>query len=306
MSFSKVIIWGHKLHSHTHSYIFNGFYLGFKALGYDVYWFDDLDNVSNLNLENCLFITENQVDKKIPNIKSSKYVCHSIIKEDKTDYIYNASLILKTFNFENIKNENKINNYTYENSDRKFLIQPWATHLLPNEFDFNQALCVREHKAYFFGSVHFRPTPNIVGWNYNGEEVFKFEQSCNKENINFDFRGLYTKGYISEEENIALMKAAIAAPIIQGSEQISAGYLPCRLWKNISYGHYAITNSSVIYDLFSQDISNIIYDEPENLLYRLLELQNKDIDKNILFQQMKYIQAEHTYLNRIKMIMEKI
>jgi len=30
---NKIIIWGHKLHSHTHSYIHSGYYEAFKKLG---------------------------------------------------------------------------------------------------------------------------------------------------------------------------------------------------------------------------------------------------------------------------------
>ena len=30
MKINKIIIWGHPLHSHTHSYIHNGFFIAFK------------------------------------------------------------------------------------------------------------------------------------------------------------------------------------------------------------------------------------------------------------------------------------
>jgi len=65
-SFEKVIIWGHKLHSHTHSYIHNAFYIAFKHMGYETYWFDDKDDVKKFDFSNSLFLTEGQVDKKIP------------------------------------------------------------------------------------------------------------------------------------------------------------------------------------------------------------------------------------------------
>ena len=45
----KVIIWGHKLHSHTHSYIHNAYFTTFKKLGFETFWFDDKDDVSNFN-----------------------------------------------------------------------------------------------------------------------------------------------------------------------------------------------------------------------------------------------------------------
>ena len=42
---NKVIIWGHKLNTHSHSYIQLGFYRAFAYLGYDVMWLDDSDDV---------------------------------------------------------------------------------------------------------------------------------------------------------------------------------------------------------------------------------------------------------------------
>ena len=37
----KIVIWGYPLHTHTHSYIHNGFKKGFEFLGHEVYWFHD-------------------------------------------------------------------------------------------------------------------------------------------------------------------------------------------------------------------------------------------------------------------------
>ncbi len=49
--FKKIIIWGHKYHSHTHSYIHGGYYRAFKYLGYDVLWLDNSDNIDDYNFD---------------------------------------------------------------------------------------------------------------------------------------------------------------------------------------------------------------------------------------------------------------
>src|SRR5579872_1560362 len=64
--FSKVIIWGHPLHSHTHSYIHYGFFRTFQQLGYEVYWVQNQNELVDIDLHNALFITEGQVDSNIP------------------------------------------------------------------------------------------------------------------------------------------------------------------------------------------------------------------------------------------------
>src|SRR5580700_7720749 len=77
--FEKVVIWGHKLHSHTHSYVHQGFFTAFKHLGYPTYWFDDTDAVSDFDWTDTLFITEGQVDKKIPLRMDCHYMLHNCI-----------------------------------------------------------------------------------------------------------------------------------------------------------------------------------------------------------------------------------
>lgn len=80
-NFTKVVIWGHKLHSHTHSYIHQRFYRAFQYMKYIIYWFDDTDDVSNFDFSNTLFITEGQVDKNIPMRNDCYYMLHNVDQE---------------------------------------------------------------------------------------------------------------------------------------------------------------------------------------------------------------------------------
>lgn len=56
--FKNVVIWGHKLGTHTCSYIHNGYYEAFKRMGYNTLYLDDKDNVDGINFANSLFFTE--------------------------------------------------------------------------------------------------------------------------------------------------------------------------------------------------------------------------------------------------------
>ena len=63
--FEKVIIWGHKLHTHTHSYIHYGFYKAFKHLNYDVYWLNenDMNNDKFKNFNTLLKINKYTINE---------------------------------------------------------------------------------------------------------------------------------------------------------------------------------------------------------------------------------------------------
>src|SRR5690242_2068942 len=73
----QVVIWGHKLHSHTHSYIHEGFYRGFLHLGYKTVWLDDTDDLSGIDFTQTLFITEGQVEKNLPVRNDCFYILHN-------------------------------------------------------------------------------------------------------------------------------------------------------------------------------------------------------------------------------------
>jgi len=73
----QVVLWGHKLHSHSHSYIHGAFYKAFTFLRYKTLWLNNLDNISNINFEETLFITEGQVDQNIPIRSDCYYVIHN-------------------------------------------------------------------------------------------------------------------------------------------------------------------------------------------------------------------------------------
>ena len=78
MKFSKVIVWGHLLHSHTHSYVHHSFNKTFKYLGYDTYWLDNKSDISGINFTNSLFLTEGQVDQSIPLRNDCFYLLHIV------------------------------------------------------------------------------------------------------------------------------------------------------------------------------------------------------------------------------------
>lgn len=312
MIFSKIIIYGHKLNSHTQSYINYGFYKAFNKLGFDTYWLDDQDDLSNINFDNSLFLTEAQAENKIPINNSSKYIDHTtginyITRNGEhkistgipllVNHAFTPNLTVDLFNYESINTAEKINDYTYRNGN--ILIQPWATDLLPIEFDYDKALLPRKPEAYFFGTVV------ELGWNNNFKEISEFEKSCKEFGISFDYRGLYTKGPVSAETIFEKMSFALAAPIIQSEDQIDSGYLTDRLFKNISYGHYCLTNSNVIGKVLPE-IESVICESPKNMLNKLFELQKRDSYKSILVNQMKYIADNHTYINRVKTILEHI
>jgi hypothetical protein len=289
MKFSKVIIWGHLLHSHTHSYIHAAFYKAFQYLGYETYWLDNtLKNKTCMNFDNCLFLTECQVDSFLPINKNCKYILHNNDKTKFLDIIDNV-VCMQVYTNDVINRDNKINEYTYLSPDNKCLYQPWATDLLPEEVDkeiSNLGNQTKEKTIYWVGTIGGGQFGNI-------NEINGFKNACLKNGINFEH-----KSGASDEEHKKLIQKSYLAPQISGTWQVEKGYIPCRIFKNISYGQYGITNSKKVQEIFD---GQLIY----NLdTYSLFNDAEKLKEKQDIKKLMQIVKEKHTYLNRINNLIE--
>lgn len=306
----KIIIWGFRLHSHTSSYVHYGFYRAFKDLGYEAYWFDDNDDVSHMNFDNSVFITEGQVDSHIPLNKTCKYFLHNCRGEKYAEmpnkmsmqFFHNsivASAIPANQHTTFSTNEHlfKINDYTYANKD--IIYQPWATDLLPQEIDLNTAHNEANNKecvwigTYGGGDSEFQ----------NHSTLDPFFNECKKHNIRITRIDPWAAP-VSPEKNREMVNKAFFAPTIQGPWQVKNGYLPCRLFKNISYGHMSVTNNPMANAIFD---NKLIFDnDPVALFHKAMQ---KKSDPKLLDEikfLMNEVKEKHTYINRAKQLISLI
>jgi len=286
MKYSKVIIWGHPLYSHTHSYIHSSYYKTFKYLGYDVYWFHDGEYPKDFDYKNCLFITEGFADANIPLNETSCYMvmyCPSPKKYEGVgryidirmaaknfkDHIQEYSLnkntatkvgpacyfVPKTSKTVRIKNDY----HDYEMSDFDKLYISWATNLLPHEIDYDDMYIPREQNIYFCGTMGASGEgENISNWR-------PFLAEVQKSGYDFIPNNPWTNP-LSDEEVIRRMKESLLGVDIRGPLHVKQGLLTCRVFKNISYGHLGVTNSEEIYNeldgkcVYNPDTAQLFHD----------------------------------------------
>lgn len=292
----KFVIWGHKLHSHTHSYVHFAFDKAAKHMGYQSYWLDDNDDVSNIDFSNSIFITEGQVDKKIPIRNDSFYILHNCYDEKyKKLFELNKAIVLQVYTDAILKyNYEQLSNCIYADYNGKCLYFPWATDLLPYEIEKNKPLKIYNESSKI---VHWVGT--IGGGEFgNINEINPFKNACLKNGIDFDQVML-----VSQEENIIRIKNSIFAPTITGTWQTKVGYIPCRIFKNISYGQMGITNSSRVNSLFNNEL--IFNTNTEQLFYEAKEYIPK-MELKRLHNLMDDVKDNHTYINRINSLLDFI
>jgi hypothetical protein len=294
---AKVVLWGHKLHTHTHSYIHWGFSRAFAHLGYATYWFDQHDDLSTFDFANTLFITEGQVDAGIPIRDDCYYIIHNCRPEKYRPLLANGhALILQVYTHDCLKRNDPALAFCFHyDLTQPIIYMPWATDLLPYEIEAIQnklhTLAPRKKLATFVGSI-------ATGTFGNQSEIMAFKRAMSEHGIEFHHGGVNNK---SMDQNIQMMQSALLAPALQGAWQCEHGYIPCRIFKNISYGAMGITNSDVVYQLFDK---KIVYNA------NAYQLGHDAIARahtwTITDQQelMNIVKTKHTYLNRIELLFQ--
>lgn len=246
-SFDKVIIWGHKLHSHTHSYIHNAFYKAFQHMGYQTLWLDARDNLANIDCSNALFITEGQVDTNIPLRDDARYILHNCDMKKYAPYMKAGhGIILQVYTDDVLPRPvKKIDDFIYYDPADKVIYMPWATDLLPNEID-----AIKKELPHLQRTQEIWWIGTLAGGEFgNVNEVEPFRRACAESGINFNHA--MNK---SVADNIKDIQHSYMAPAIVGTWQQKVGYIPCRIFKNVSYGQMGVTNSRHVYELFKKKI----------------------------------------------------
>ncbi len=292
--FSKVIIWGHPLHSHTHSYIHQAFYRSFYHLGYEVYWVSSVDEIQNIDLVGTLFITEGLVDKDIPKRHDCYYILHNWNPDDYLELFRNNRCIaLQVYTHDCLSyTTEKIADYIYSNAAEKIIFMPWATDLLPYEIDeIKQQKIMHKEKSIinWVGTIG----GGIFG---NEPEIADFKKACYENGILFK----HTINS-SMDETIKLIGESLMAPALQGIWQCEKGYIPCRIFKNISYGQWGITNNKTVYDLFK---GRVIYNADTYQLFYDAKKYIENTSPDELYELMDFVKNNHTYINRIDVLLK--
>lgn len=290
--FKKAIVWGCELHQHTNSYVYAAFHKAFKSMGFDAYWLNKDSNVSGMDFADSLFITEGQHDGNIPLRDDCKYVTHNCCDSKWETIKKENRLGLQVYTDDVLQWETeKLGAGIYVSRAGRGLFQPWATDLLPEEINLDWADLPRKNEIHWVGTIS-------TGTFGNTNEIDQFKNAASNSGIPFHY---HPPGSTSFEDNKRLIQESYMAPAIHGTWQAQKGYIACRVFKNISYGQTAGTNCKRAAELFDGNL--ICNADPNQLFYDLKsDLGNKGRIRDL----MKIVKEKHTYINRIKTILDVI
>jgi len=215
------------------------------------------------------------------NIDSNYYFIENNILQNKVLNLGNYIYEVEEKGFE------KINNCAYYDDKSRTLHQCWATDLLPFEIDLKNPCIFSQDKKNI----------NYIGmiWEENINQVSPFAQACVHNNKEF----LVHKS-VSDEQNYKLIRDSFIAPDIRGTHHLNVGYIPCRVFKNISYGQVVGTNSRFVKKVFGD---YVVFSENTYDLFFYCSKKFKNSSKNDIIESMKFVKDKHTFVNRVENIL---
>ncbi len=292
----KIVIWGITRPDHTHYWIHHAYHRAFKHLGFETHWLKDKPH-PNFDFNGSLFFAAGVRDKHIPLRNDCRYILHNC-KMDKYKSLFeeNRCVILQVYTHDCLERDvTKLENCIYADYGQKVIYMPWATDFLPFEIESTmKQLASQQTKkplARFIGTCNYRSNSPFS----NRSELEGFKRGCKKHGIPFEI----TAG-VDMHTNAKLTQEALVAPAIQGEWQCKKGYIPCRIFKNISYGQMGVTNSQTVYNLFK---GKIVYNADTSQLAHDAIKRAAEITLDEIFELMDFVRDNHTYINRIQLLL---
>lgn len=285
--YKKIVIWGFRTHFHTHRYIHAAFYSNLKKLGASVVWVEDAARNRAVIHAGDLVIAMNMAARHVPYVAGAYYCLHNFDEGESTkkflEYIDRAYVIrLQVYKNSAELSDQKWDEVTYYDTRSRTLYQPWGTNLLAEEF--KTPVVPRGRLVFWVGSV----------WNDalnqgNLREIEVLKTALSQRRLRF-----VQVRFVSGLLNTFFVRRSRLAPAIGGAWQVQQNYLPCRMFKNVSYGQLGFSNVQKFQDLFSS--ASIQGGSIDALVDKALAVPPRVYADMVRAQQV--VVQRHTYLHK--------
>lgn len=247
--FNKIVIWGFRKRWHTHRFIFQAYYENLKKCGIPVVWVEDeAKSASVIEPNDLIFSASGMHGKMVPEKKSLDdyflpirddiyYCLHAENNYFAEKIDFNRSIKLDFYSNEAEKYD-RLYQAVHFDTNTRALYQPWGTNLLPHEFK-KPTFCKNKF-VFWIGSIWRGKTGEG-----NVSEIYKLKNILQFFNLR-----LIPVRFVPNFVNEFLVRHSRLAPAVGGSVQVKTNYLPCRMFKNISYGQLGFSNIKKFNDIF--------------------------------------------------------
>ncbi len=285
---------------YTHIYIFYGFYRAAKYMNFEVFWIENQKDLENISDEKTIIFCEGSFMPDLNKKSMCKYVVHSVPKnlEQTCRELSKEYLCL---NLEVFKKEalqfNELNDLSFFDDKSYTLYQPWATNLLPNEFeDTDYKERIKYDISYYIGMLYGSGSKRAI-------ELNKFLSKSKRRST--------IKCVVGASDSLAkelTIKSSICVDIRSG-HHLEVGYVPCRVFKTLSYGREIFVNSKLVKKYLKNIPFVRYYSSGEDLKNQYENFCSMNSYKKYSEKRkftLKYIKNKHTFVNRLNNILEAL
>ncbi len=283
--FNKVVVWGLKTSEHTHSHIHRHFFETLGKVAARAVFVDDRTDNADVIGRNDLVIAVDVAISHLPVRNDAYYCLHNCSEEIHRRLAPARNIRLATYANCAEQAGERWDEVTFFDSATRTLYQPWATDLLAREF--KEPVLDRSGRIVFWvGSIW-----NDALGRGNVNEIQMLRDVLEARGIRF----VHLRG-ISDSLNVRYVRNSLIAPAIVGKWQMENNYLPCRMWKNISYGQLGISNVAKFAGIFED--CTVEGESIEELIDNALSLPSGTY-RDMTYRQQEIVKERHTYVNRL-------
>lgn len=273
--YEKVILWGGRRSLDSTRHIYRHFYRALLELDFPsdrLYWVDDAPGHRGLIEPGSLVYVVNVWGEHIgAAVGDVAYVTHNFGPETELVQTVEPQQHLGLQVYTNDSDGEEWDKFRLFHKGWRTLFQPWGTDLLADQF-YRPVFNPTARECIFVGAV----------WDDNGLGNFnvipKVEEALARRFLLF-----VNLSQISDQENVDAVRRSRVAPAFAGRWQVEHNYLPCRVFKNVSYGAMALTNVPGFRTLYGD---SLIWDtNVEGMVDAALGLSREEYLDRVIAQQ---------------------
>lgn len=273
--YSQVILWGGQGSLDSTRHIFQAYARTLAKLGVPCKWLaggaHERDEITAGSLVFTMDIWGAHIGAAIPGVD---YVLHNFTPEHELSQTIDERnlLRLQVYTDDALQWEHEVWDVCrFYHRGGRTLFQPWGTDLLAEEF-YEPIFNAGAEDCCFVGAVW---DDRGLG---NAAIVPRVAAALERRKLSF-----VHLTQISDADMVAAIRRSRLAPAIAGEWQAERSYLPCRVFKNVSYGQLAVTNVPRFKDLFGD--ACVWGDTVEELIAAALELPARQWLERVRAQQ---------------------
>lgn len=280
----KLVVWGGHKDLSSHRWIHKHYHEAARKLGIQSIWVNDYE-ARNDYIEPGTTVIAIDIDSDHLDFHDDvRYVLHNFDGSHPICQMAEPKNLLRMQVWTDAATGVKWDTCRSFDKDGRIVFFPWGTNLLAEEF-MEPTLNVTTNEVVFVGAIWSERSNR----GELGNEMAINELKYHLGNMGLKFTH-YT--HIPDEANIRAVRAARLAPAVAGGWQAANGYLPCRVFKNPSYGVLMFTNVPAVNALFG-DATVPGGSNMREMLTNALKLKKKDYEELVRAQQK--VAAKYTY-----------